>query len=120
MEGRRITLELARDCIADLLGDAEPLSVTVDKIFSAVYQKYNISREDIVGKKRNKEIAYARHVTIFLLREITEMSFPNIAKTVGKDSSTVQSSCNIIKTRMARDPLFAADIDEMRKEIVGR
>ena len=119
IDGRRISLEMAKDCISDLLGDAEPLNVTIDKIFAAVYKKYNVSKEELIGKKRNKEIAYARHITIYLLREITEMSFPNISKVINKDPSTVQSSCNIIKTRMTREPLFESDIESLKRDITG-
>ena len=120
IEGRNISLELARDCISDLLGDAEPLSVTIDKIFAAVFKKYNIPKEEVTGKKQNKEIATARHVANYLIREITEISFPNLAKVVDKDSATVQSSCKLIKARAIREPLFAAEIESMIKEIRGR
>ena len=120
VDGRRISLEMAKDCISDLLGDTEPLNVTIDKIFSAVYKKYGISKEDLLGKKRNKEIAVARHITIYLLRNVTEMSFPNIGKLINKDSSTVQSSCNIIKTRLAREPLFSSDLEALKKDICGK
>ncbi len=120
VEGRRISMELAKDCISDLLGDAEPLSVTIDKIFAAVYKKYNVTKEDLIGKKRNKEITYPRHITIYLLREVTEMSFPNISKVIDKDASTVQSSYKLVKTRLIRDALFAADIEALKQDITGR
>jgi chromosomal replication initiator protein len=120
LDGRKISMEMARDCITDLLGDSEPLNVTIDKIFAAVYKKYGIPKEDVMGKKRNKEIAQARHVATYLIREITEISFPNLAKVVDKDNSTVQSSCKLIKARVIREPLFAAEIEGMIKEIRGR
>ena len=120
VEGRRISMELAKDCIHVLLGDAEPLNVTIDKIFAAIYKKYNVSKEDLVGPKRNKEIATARHVAIYLLREVTEISFPNIGKVIGKDASTVQTSYKLVKNRLIREPLFAADIEALQKDITGR
>ena len=120
VDGRQISMELAKDCLADLLGDAEPLSVTIDKIFAAVFKKYGISREDIVGKKRTKEIARARHIAIYLVREITEMSYPNIGKLFGRDHATVMSSLEVVKKRIAGDPLFDNDIDTMKREIAGR
>ena len=119
VDGRQISMELAKDCLADLLGDAEPLSVTIDKIFAAVFKKYGISREDIVGKKRTKEIARARHIAIYLVREITEMSYPNIGKLFGRDHATVMSSLDVVKKRIAGDPLFDNDIDTMKREIAG-
>ncbi|MBQ8357964.1 MAG: chromosomal replication initiator protein DnaA [Clostridia bacterium] len=120
LEGRNISMELARDCISDLLGDAEPLNVTIDKIFAAVFKKYNIPKEEVVGKKRNKEIATARHVAIFLIREITEISLPNIGKIFERDHSTVMSSIEWVKKRTIAEPIFAADIENLKKEIQGR
>ena len=120
IEGRNISLELARDCISDLLGDAEPLSVTIDKIFAAVFKKYNIPKEEVVGKKRNKEIAVARHVAVYLIREITEMSLPNIGKIFDRDHSTAMSSIDWVKKHVVTEPIFAADIENLKKEIQGR
>ena len=120
LDGRKISMEMARDCIADLLGDTEPLNVTIDKIFSAIFKKYTIPKEDILGIKRNKEIAQARHVATYLVREVTEISFPNVGKVINKDPSTVQASCRLIKNRTIKDPLFASEIDALIKEIQGR
>jgi chromosomal replication initiator protein len=119
LEGRRVSLELARECIGELLGDAEPLSVTMDKIFAAVFKKYGVSKEELRGKKRNKEIAQARHIVIYLIREITEMSFPKIGKDFDRDHATVMSSVEWVKKRIISDPLFAADIEDLKKEILG-
>lgn len=119
VDGRKVTLELARECVGDLLGDSEPLSVTIDKIFAAVFKKFNISKEDLVGKKRTKDIAKARHIVIYLIRDITEISYPHIGKIFDKDHTTVMSSLEVVKKNMAQDPLYAADIEAVKKEITG-
>lgn len=54
LNGREISMELARSCISELLGGEEPVSVTVDKIFAAVYRKYGISKEDLLGKSARR------------------------------------------------------------------
>ena len=118
-EGRAISMELARDCISDLLGGVEPIAVTVDRIFALVYKKYNIKREDIVSDKRTKEIANARHATIHILRSATDMSLPSIGKTIGRDHTTVMSSLDNTKRRMEENPIFRAEMEEMVKEING-
>ncbi|MBQ9098081.1 MAG: chromosomal replication initiator protein DnaA [Clostridia bacterium] len=120
VDERKISLEMAKDCIGDLLGDEEPLSVTIDKIFAAVYKKLNVPKEDIIGTKRNKEIVHARHLSIYLIREITEMSFPNIGKQFNRDHSTTISSYTKIKEQLIRDPLFAADVESIKDEILGK
>ncbi len=119
LTGRNITMELARSCISELLGGAEPVAVTVDKIFSAVYKKYNIKREDIVSGKRTKDIANARHVTVYVIRSVTDMSLPNIGKIIARDHSTVMSSLDTVEKRMSSDPVFRAEMEEMVKEIRG-
>lgn len=117
--GQTINMELVKSCLNELLGGAEPISTTVDKIFAAVYKKYNISKEDIKGKKRVKNIIWARQIAIYLIRDITELSFPNIGEIVDKDHSTVMYSYNTIAKRITSDPLVNVEIAELTKEIVG-
>ncbi len=117
LSGQEITMEIARVCLSELLGGAEPVSVTVDRIIAAVSARYGVSREEIVGSKRNKEIADARHIAIYLIRNITEMSLPNIGKMFGKDHSTVLSSIQKITKRTHADPLFNAEISDLKKDI---
>ena len=119
LSGKEITMELAKECISELLGGAEPVSVTVEKIFGAVCRKYGVSKESITGSKRNKDIASARHISIYLIRERTEMSYPSIAKIFERDHSTIISSCNLIATNILKDPMFSAEINDLKKEITG-
>ena len=120
VSGREITMELAKSCISELLGGAEPTSVTVEKVFSAVYRKYNIKKEDIVGSRRTKEVAAARHIAIYLVRTITEMSLPNIGKIFNRDHSTVMSSIEAAEKRLRLDPILEIEIKEMIKEITDQ
>lgn len=117
--GQTINMELAKSCLNELLGGAEPISVTVDKIFSAVFKKYNVSREDIKGKKRVKNVTWARQVAIYLIREITELSFPDIGEIVDKDHSTVIYANNCVAKKIASDPMTNIEISTLMKEIVG-
>ena len=119
LTGRLVTMEVARSCISELLGGAEPVTVTVDKIFAAVYKKYNIKKEEIVSSKRTKEIANARHITVYIIRQITDMSLPNIGKIIERDHSTVMSSLETIEKRMVQNPVFRTEMEEMIKEIKG-
>ena len=117
LSGNHITMDVARSCIADLLDGAEPVTVTVDKIFAAVYKKLNVKREDILSSKRTKDIANARHVTAYLIRTLTEMSYPNIGKLLDRDHATVLSSISSVENKLAQNPVFKSLIDEMIKEI---
>ncbi len=119
LQGKQITMELARSCINELLGGAEPVSVTVDKIFSSVFKKYNISKEEIVGIRRTKEVAFARHLTAYLIRTITDMSLPNIGKILNRDHATVISSIEVIEKKLRNDGMFNIEVDELIKDVGG-
>lgn len=117
LSGEKIDMDLARGCISELLGGAEPTSVTVEKIFASVYQKYGVKKEDLISTKRNKEIAFARHITIFIIREVTEMSLPNIAKIFNRDHSTIISSIETIERKLITDAMLDFEIKEIVKEV---
>ena len=120
LTGRHVTMELARSCISELLGGAEPVTVTVDKIFASIQKKYNIKREDIVSSKRTKEIANARHITVYTIRSVTEMSLPNIGKLFNRDHSTILSSVELIQKRIVNDRDFEHEIQTMKRELLNK
>ena len=117
--GHEISMDLAKGCLSELLGGAEPASVTIDKIFTAIYKKYNVKKEDIIGARRTKEIAAARHKAIYLVRTITEMSLPNIGKIFNRDHSTIMSSIEAVEKKLITDAILGVEIDDMIKEVTG-
>ncbi len=117
LHGEEISMEMARSCINELLGGAEPVSVTVDKIFATVYKKYGIPKEEIAGQRRTKEVVMARHITAYLIRTITEMSLPNIGKILNRDYTTVIASIEVIERRLRTDQIFNVELEELIKEV---
>ena len=115
--GKVITMDVARGCIDELLGGAEPIGVTVDKIFTAVYKKYGIKKEDIIGERRTKDIAQARHIAIYLIRQITDMSFPGIGKILNRNHTTIISSIETVEKKIISSQSFSLEIDELIKSV---
>ena len=116
--GNGVTMELAKGCIIELLGGEEPVNITIDKIFATVYRHFGVKKEDILSEKRNKDIANARHVVVYLIRHITDMSYPGIAKLLEKKNhTTCISSFQLVEKKIAADALFASEIDGILKEI---
>ena len=115
--GQEITMEIAASCLKELTGGAIPTQVIVDKIFSAVYNKYGIAKADLLSPKRNKDIAFARHVSIYLIRTVTEMSFPGIGKIFKRDHSSIIASYDVVNKKKNTDPLFNVEMAELAKEI---
>jgi len=117
LTGSPINVDLAVTCIADLITGSEPISVTVDRIVEKVSRKYGISVEDIKSRKRTKDIASARHIAIYLIRKMTDMSLPAIGKYMGRDHSTIMSSLDTIENEIARNAIFDVEINELIKSI---
>ena len=120
LSGKKLDMDLVNSFISELLGGDEPVQVTVDKIFDAVSEKYGVSKEEIYGTHRTKEIATARHVTIYLLRNLTDMSFPNIGRMFNRDHSTIMKSIDVVERRLRSDSMFVMDIAELKKIVTGQ
>ncbi len=116
LEGKEITMEVAASCLQKVTGGVVPVQVIVDRIFSAVYNKYNVTKSELLSEKRTKNIGQARHISIYLIRQITEMSYPGIAKIFNRDHTTIIASCDKISKRMLNDHLFSIEINQLIKE----
>ena len=119
LEGRPITMEIAANCLQEFTGGVVPTQVMIDKIFTCIQKKYGFDKKTLVGKSRTKEVAFTRHIAIYLIRELTEMSFPSVGKIFDRNHSTVISSCEIIEKKLATDPLFLVNISDLKKDIEG-
>jgi chromosomal replication initiator protein len=117
LTGVPINVDLAITCVADLLTGSEPVSVTVERILDKVSRKYNIPIEDIKSRKRTKEVASARHVTIYIIRRLTDMSLPAIGKYMGRDHTTILSSLDTIESELKTSATLELEINELIKEI---
>jgi len=115
--GNTITMDVAKNCIAELLGGAEPVSVTIEKIFSAIQSKYGVGKNELTGKKRTKEIAAARHLSVYVIKEITDMSFQSIAKIFERDYATIHASHEKIQKQYESDAMFRIEMDELIRSI---
>jgi chromosomal replication initiator protein len=118
LTGTPITIDLAYSCVADLMTASEPVQVTVERILDRVSKKTGVSIEDIKSKKRQKSIAYARHTSIYLIRQLTDMSLAAIGRVIGdRNHTTIMSSLDVIENELKTNPSFENDISELRREI---
>ncbi len=65
-----------------------PKKLTADQILNAVSNFFNMSVEDLVNRKRKKEIVEPRQIAIYLLRELLDLSYPYIGEKLGRDHTT--------------------------------
>jgi len=97
LTGREITLALAKESLRDY-STGEPLvDITVEMIQEVTARHFDIDLQELVGKGRSKEVVWARQIAMYLCREMTSNSFPDIGnKFGGRDHSTVMHACDKI------------------------
>lgn len=117
LSGERITVDMAARTLADIISEDVPLSMKINRILYTVAEKYGVDVDDLKGKKRTKEIAWPRHVAIYIMREKTDMSLPAIGTEFGRDHTTVLSSHKLIEKEISENPSFAVEINELINEI---
>ena len=106
-------------CLQEFTGGVVPTQVIIDKIFTCLERKYGFDKKTLVGKTRTKDVAFTRHIAIYLIRELTDMSYPSVGKIFDRNHSTVISSCEIIEKKLATDPMFLVSISDLKKDIEG-
>ena len=90
----------------------------VSKIERVVADYFQISIEDLKSKKRNADIAFPRQITMYLIRKLTDESFPKIGLEFGgKDHSTVMHACEKISNEIKSNPSLKETITKLENDI---
>ncbi len=117
--GREITLELAQDCLADILR-ASDRKLTIEEIQRKVAEHYNIRLSDMIGPKRNRTIARPRQVAMYLAKQLTPRSLPEIGRRFGgRDHTTIMHGVRKIEELMATDSQLNDDLQMLRRQLQG-
>ncbi len=117
--GHEITLELAQDCLADILR-ASDRKISIDEIQRQVSDHYNIRLSDMIGPKRVRTFARPRQVAMFLCKQMTSRSLPEIGRRFGgRDHTTVMHGVRRIDELRQQDAQIAEDLEMLRRSLEG-
>ena len=110
---------LSADLVDAVLPRASRRAATpAEEIQELVGHSFGVSREELVGATRAATPVRARQVAIYLTRELTDLSLPQIGRLFGgRDHSTVLNSIRRVEARRAESPDFAARLDELRSAV---
>ena len=115
--GREITLELTQDCLSDVL-KASDRKVTVEEIQRKVSEHYNIRLSDMIGPKRVRNYARPRQIAMYLAKQMTSRSLPEIGRRFGgRDHTTVMHGVKRIEELKALDSQIADDLELLRRAL---
>jgi len=121
LTGRQIDLDLVKSVLKQLLRKEEKKEITIEEIVKVVGSKFNIKIAEIKSQKKNKNIVLARQVSMFLAREMTSSSFPDIGDKVGsRDHSTVIYANNKIKKILDTNKSLRDTLEEIKDILLHR
>jgi chromosomal replication initiator protein len=113
--GRPITLETAQEVLHDIL-KAHDRRVTIEEIQRRVAEHYNIRMNDMSSARRARAVARPRQVAMYLAKQLTSRSLPEIGRKFGnRDHTTVMHAVSRITELMERDAAFAEDVELLRR-----
>lgn len=112
-----ISIELAKEALKDLLA-AQNKQVSIENIQKTVSDYYRIKLVDLLSKKRTRAIARPRQIAMYLSRELTQLSLPEIGSAFGdRDHTTVLHACKTIESLRNTDAAINADFNLLNQTL---
>ena len=119
---RLINQEINLDIVNSILKDhikEKRESVSIDEIMAVVCKDFNLKAADIKSSKKTQPIVLARRVVIYLARELTGLSMPNLARLFAmKDHTAISHNVKKINEDIKNDENLKAQIDEIKNKIL--
>ncbi len=113
-----VNMEIAEIAIKSILPDDGIIKITPNKIIESVSSYYNITESELLGKSKQKNIAFPRQIAMYLCKTLTNLNFVMIAKALGnRDRTTVMYGVDKIMETVKTDSGLKADIDAIIKDI---
>jgi chromosomal replication initiator protein len=110
LTGKELSLPLAKDVLKNILGHEEK-AVTIEGIQKFVAEHYNLKMQDLKSRNNSKSIAMPRQVAMYLCKNLTHASLPEIGRSFGgKHHSTVIHSIRKVEELRKSDPVFNSQI----------
>ena len=117
--GRDITLEATQDVLHDLLR-ANDRRVTIEEIQKQVASHFNIRMADMHSARRARSVARPRQVAMYLAKQLTSRSLPEIGRKFGgRDHTTVMHAVRKVDELREHDPSFAEDVELLKRMLEG-
>ncbi len=111
MNNQNITMEIAEKFVSDII--TVNSKIDCRKVLNAAAEKYEIPADIILGKKRTSDVAWARHMAIYVTKQLTELTYSEIGKFYNRDHATIMAAFDKIKENENSNPAVAREIEEL-------
>lgn len=114
--GTGVTLELAKKA---LNCEVRKKEITIDKVAQVVADYFELTVKDLKSTARQQKIAHARHIAVFMAREVLQMSYEAIGEFFNKKHTTIMYSCDLIDEKLNSDGELKNTIEELKGLLRG-
>lgn len=116
---REIDITLAREVISNFVEDiTTPKEISVEQIQEIVAKHYSLSLDDLTGKSRKRYIVIARKLSMYLMKQYSDLSLKNIGLAFGgRDHTTVMHACRSIEDMLNEKPQFKQVVEQIQEKL---
>ena len=114
-----VTMDTAREALKDIAAQSAE-TIDAGRIVDCVCKFYNLKKEELLGRKRTKEIALARQIAMYLITEMLSMPQEAVGRIFNKDHSTVIYAKKQIADECKRNRKLAVEINDMKQMLSGK
>jgi len=117
LTGQAITLDMAKNVLRDIIGEKKKI-IAMDDIEEAVADRFHVKIADMKSRRRSKTLVHPRQIAMYLCRELTDASFPEIGRHFGgKDHTTIIHACKQIAKAKATDGALSSTLESLKNQI---
>lgn len=118
LTGQVISLELAKTVLRDIIGDKKKV-VAMDDIQEAVCAQFHVKIAELKSRRRSKTLVHPRQIAMYLCRELTDASYPEIGRQFGgKDHTTIIHACRQVTKAKETDTGLQTTIESLKEQIL--
>ena len=118
LTGQVITLDLAKNVLRDLIGDKKKI-VAMDDIQEVVCAQFHVKMTELKSRRRSKTLVHPRQIAMYLCRELTDASYPEIGRQFGgKDHTTIIHACRQVAKAKETDTMLQTTIETLKEQIL--
>lgn len=111
-----ITVERAEFIVRDLMSSAEPRRIKIDDILKMISKHFGVNRTDLLSARRNRSIVRPRQIGMYLAKNLTSRSLPEIGRRFGnRDHTTVLHAIRKVEQLMADDMTLKEEVDLLKR-----
>lgn len=119
LSGKLLSVDMVNIALADMLPQRTTLEPA--KVIGTVANSFGVNKERLLERDRSREVALPRQVAMYLLREVGNLSLPQIGEALGgRDHTTVMYACDKVADLIERDDRLRRQVLQLREELFGR